>query len=84
MEISWALIINYPNYLNLLNLRNYSISQSINRGLGAATKQSIFGEKIYAGGISSESWSSRTQIPLVGKESLYQELGCILILFTAC
>ena len=35
MEISWALIINH------LNLRNYSISQSINRGLGEGINQSI-------------------------------------------
>ena len=51
MDISWALIINYPNYLNL---RNHSISQSINRGLGEGINQSIFGERSYAGGISSK------------------------------
>ena len=45
MEISWPLIINYPNYLNLLNLRNYSISQSINRGLGEGINQSYLESK---------------------------------------
>ena len=54
MEIIWALIINYPNYLNLLNLRNHSISQSINKCLGEGIKESIFEEQSYAGGISSE------------------------------
>ena len=54
MEISWALIINYPNHLNLLNLQNYSIFQSINRGLGDGIKGMNFGEKSYAGCISSE------------------------------
>ena len=54
MEISWALIINYPNNLNLLNLRNHSISQGINRILGEGIDESRFGEKSYAGGISSE------------------------------
>ena len=54
MEIIWTLIINHLNCLNLLNLRNCSISQSINRGLGEGINQSIFGEKSYAGGISSE------------------------------
>ena len=53
MEIIWALIINYPNYFNLLNLRNHSISQSINRGLGRALIKE-FGEESYVGGISSE------------------------------
>ena len=46
MEISWALIINHHNHLNLLNLRNYSISQSINRGLGVGTKESILERKV--------------------------------------
>ena len=54
MEISWALIINYPNHLNLINFRNHSISQSINRGLGEGIKRINFGEQSYAGGISSE------------------------------
>ena len=54
MEISWTLIINYSNYLNLLNLWNHSISQSINRGLGEGINQLKFGEQSYAGGISSE------------------------------
>ena len=48
MEISWDLIINYPN------LRNYSISQSINRGLGEDIRRINLGEQSYAGGISSE------------------------------
>ena len=46
MEISWALIINYPNCFNLLNLRNYYISQSINRGLGEGSKESILESKV--------------------------------------
>ena len=54
MDISWALIINYPNHLNLLNLQNYSIFQSINRGLGEGIKEMNIGEQSYAGGISSE------------------------------
>ena len=57
MDISWALISNYPNHLNLLNLlnlRNRSISQSINRGLREGINQSIFGEQSYAGHISLE------------------------------
>ena len=45
MEISWSLIINYPNHLNLLNLRNYTISQSINRGLGEGIKRMNFGRE---------------------------------------
>ena len=54
MQISWALIINYINCLNLLNLRNCSISQSINRGLGEGINRIDFGEQSYAGGIYSE------------------------------
>ena len=54
MEICWALIINYLNCLNLLNLRSYSISQSINRGPGEGINQSRLEEKIYDGSISSE------------------------------
>ena len=42
------------------------------------------GEQSYAGGIYLESWSSRSQSPLVAKESLCQKLGCTLILFIAC
>ena len=45
MEICWALIINYLNCLNLLNLWNCSISQSINRGLGEDINQSILERK---------------------------------------
>ena len=51
MEISLSLII---NHLNCLNLRNCSISQSINRGLGEGIKGNNFGEQSYAGGIYSE------------------------------
>ena len=54
MEISWDLIINYPNHLNLLNLRNHSISQIINRGLGEGINRINLGEQSYAGGIFSE------------------------------
>ena len=53
-HISWALIINHLNCLNLLNLRNCFISQSINRGLGEGIRRMNLGEKSYAGGISSE------------------------------
>ena len=42
MDISWALIINHPNYLNL---RNHSISQSINRGLGVGANESLLERK---------------------------------------
>ena len=45
MEISWVLIINYPNHLNLLNLWNYSISLSINRGLREGINQSYLESK---------------------------------------
>ena len=41
-----------------------------------------FGEKSYASGIPSESWSSRNQSPLVAEESLSHKLGCTLISFT--
>ena len=54
MEISWALIMNYPNCFNLLNLRNHSISQIINRGLREGINRIHFGKQSYAGGISSE------------------------------
>ena len=37
-EICWALINNYINCINLLNLWNYSISLSINRGLSEGIK----------------------------------------------
>ena len=46
MEISWALIINYPNCSNLLNLRNHSNSQSINRGLWEGINQSYLDSKV--------------------------------------
>ena len=52
MDISWALIINHLNCLNLLNLWNYSISQIINRGLEVGNNQIIIGKKSYAGSIS--------------------------------
>ena len=52
MDISWALIINYPNYFNHPNLQNHSISQSINRGFGEGVNQSRL--QTYAGGISSK------------------------------
>ena len=45
MEICWALIINYLNYLNL-NIQNRPISQSINRGLGEGIKQSCLESKV--------------------------------------
>ena len=51
MEISWALNI---NHLNFLNLRNCSIFQSINRGLGEGFKEMNIGEKSYVGGIYLE------------------------------
>ena len=51
MQISWALIL---NHLNCLNLRNCSISQSINRGLGEGINRMNLGEQSYAGGISSK------------------------------
>ena len=54
MEISWTLIINHINCLNLLNLQNYSIFQGINRGLGEDINRINIGEQSYAGGISSE------------------------------
>ena len=54
MQISWALIINHLNCLNLLNLRNCCISQSMKRGLGKGIRGMNFGEKSYAGGISSK------------------------------
>ena len=72
MEICWALIINYLNCINLLNIRNYSIPQSINIGLRVGTNKSILGEQSNVDGIYSEYWSSRTQIPLVAEESLSQ------------
>ena len=84
MEISWVLIINYPNYFNLLNLQNHSISQSINRGLGEGINQSILERKVMLVVYLQKSWSSRTQIPLVAEESLSQALGCTLISFTDC
>ena len=84
MEISWALIINYPNHLNLLNLQNYSISQSINRGLGEGINQSILESKVMLVVYLQKSWSSRAQSPLVAEEFLSQKLGCTLISFTNC
>ena len=84
MEISWALNINYPNHLNLLNLRNHSISQSINRGLGEGIRESILESKVMLVVYLQKSWSSRTQSPLVAEESLSQALGCTLISFIDC
>ena len=46
MDIFLALIINYLNCINLLNLRNCSISQSINKGLGEGINQSILESKV--------------------------------------
>ena len=46
MDISWALIINYLNCLNLLNLQNCSISQSINKGVGEGINQSYLERKV--------------------------------------
>ena len=60
MEISWALIINYPNYFNLLNLQNHSISQSINRGFGVGTNQSISEIKVMLVVYVQKYWSNRT------------------------
>ena len=54
MHISWSLIINHLNCLNLLNLQNYLVSQSINRGLVKGINRINLGEQSYAGGISSE------------------------------
>ena len=84
MDISWALIINYPNHLNLLNLRNYSISQSINRGLGEGIRESILERKVMLVVYLQKSWISKTQSPLVTEESLSQALGCTLISFPDC
>ena len=84
MEISWALIINYPNCFNLLNLRNHSISQSINRGLGEGINESRLERKFMLVVYLQKYWSSRTQSPLVAEEYLSQKLGCILISFTDC
>ena len=84
MDISWALIINYPNYLNLLNLRNHSIFQSINRGLGEGINQSSLERKVMLVVYLQKSWSSRAQSPLVVEDSLSQNLGCTLISFINC
>ena len=46
MEICWALIINYLNCINLLNLWNHPITQSINRGLGEGINQSYLESKV--------------------------------------
>ena len=46
MEISWALIINHINCLNLLNLQNCSIFLSINKGLGEGINQSYLESKV--------------------------------------
>ena len=45
-KISWGLIHNYPDHLNHPNLRNHSISQSINRGLWVGTNESILERKV--------------------------------------
>ena len=82
MDISWALIINYPNHLKLLNLRNHSISKIINRRLGEGINQSILERKVMLVVYLQKSWSSRTHNPLVAEESLFQALGCTLISFT--
>ena len=83
MEISWALITNHLKCLNLLNLRNCSISQSLNRGLGEGIRRMNLGEQSYTGGISSEVFeAAELRIPLVAEESLFQVLGCNLISFT--
>ena len=84
MEISWALMINYPNCFHLLNLRNHSISQSINRVLGEGINQSRLESNVMLVVYLQKSWSSRTQSPLVVEESLSQKLGCTLISFTDC
>ena len=63
MEISWALIINYPNYFNLLNLRNHSISESINRGLGEGIKESSLERKFMLAVYLQKYWNNRTQSP---------------------
>ena len=60
MDTSWALIINYPNYFNLLNLRNHSISQSINRGLGVGINQSSLESRVMLVVYLQKSWRSRT------------------------
>ena len=79
MEISWALTINYPNCFNHPNLRNHSISQSINRGLEEGINQSILEIKVMLVVYLQKYWSSRTQSHLVAKLSLSQKLGCTLI-----
>ena len=84
MEISWVLIINYPNCFNHPNLRNHSISQSINRGLGDGINQSRLESKVMLVIYLQNYWSSRTQSPLVAEESLSQKLGYTLISFTDC
>ena len=70
MDISWVLIIKYPNCFSLLNLRNHSISQSINRGLGMGNNQSRLESKVMLVVYLQNSWSSKTQIPLVVEDSL--------------
>ena len=84
MEISWALIINYPNCFNHPNLRNHFISQSINKGLGEGINKSSLESKVMLVVYLQKSWSNRTQSPLVAEESLSQKLGCTLIPFTDC
>ena len=75
MEISWALIINYPNCFNLLNLRNYYISQSINRGLGEGIKESSLESKVMLVVYLHKSWSSRNQSSSNFLLSLFHVLG---------
>ena len=84
MDIFWALIINYINCLNLLNLQNFSISQSINRGIGEGIKESILKSNVMLVVYLQKSWSCRTQSPLDAEESLSQALGCTLISFADC
>ena len=79
MEICWALVINYLNCLNLLNLWNYSISLSISRGLGEGINQSYLESKIM---LVVYLQKYLEQNPLDVEESLFQALGCTLISFT--
>ena len=75
MDISWVLIINYPNCFNHPNLRNHSISQSINRGLREGINKINIREKSYAGGISLEVLEQQNSESFGCRGVLVSEVG---------
>ena len=82
-DISWVLIHNYPNCLNHPNLRNYSISPCINRGLGMGLINQFLKSKVMPMVYLKSLGAAKLSV-LGCRGVLVSEAGLYPHLFTVC